>query len=408
MSDELLQQIQRMQFNDRGGAEALLLSFIQQTFPDLNAVKVELRPLAVSLNSFNGFLTCGDGQRLFFKTHVEQDGIIGEYYNAAMLAEVGYPIIQPIRASTQAGQQLLIYEVIDSPSVFDVARGLERQPDEALFARLTAAQHHADDILIARYEHTRHKIAAQENVTQPVHQLFYHRLTGGRLERFYGDSERFTLPHGVFDAREIRRKHWTINGSHYNETLDDIIARAIVLLNPSCDDVAVVGHGDAHNGNVFLTDNGLVYFDPAFAGKHHPLLDLTKPLFHNVFAMWMYFAEEEAASLTIDVHTDGESWHITHDYPFNAVRRMFWESKTQRVLAPTLRVLRAQGTLREDWRLFLKASLFCCPFLTLNLTGFPPKISLLGLAMAVQMGSESTEQRSLIDSLLDAVERALD
>lgn len=407
MSDELLQQIQRMQFNDRSGAEALLLSFIQQTFPDLNALKVELRPLAVSLNSFNGFLTCADGQRLFFKTHVEQDGIIGEYYNAAMLAEVGYPIIQPIRASTQYGQQLLIYEVMESPSVFDVARGLERQPDTAMLTRLSEAQSRADDHLFTIYTKSLHAVTAQENAAQPVHQLFYHRLMGGRLQRFYGDAQAFTLPNGVFDARELRRKHWTINGSHYEETLDDIINRAVVLLNPVRDDVAVVGHGDAHNGNVFFTGSGLVYFDPAFAGKHHPLLDLTKPLFHNVFAMWMYFAEEEAAKLTIDVHADGERWHVRHDYPFNAVRRMFWENKTQRVLVPTLQMLRAQGTLREDWRAFLKASLFCCPFLTLNLTGFLPKISLLGLTMAVQMGSESIEQRSLIDSLLDTVEQAL-
>ena len=97
------------------------------------------------------------------------------------------------------------------------------------------------------------------------------------------------------------------------------------------------GHGDAHNGNVFyLADReppSLLYFDPAFAGKHDPLLDLTKPLFHNVFAMWMYHAQEKADALTINVRKDGDRWDVTHDYGLPPVRSMFWQSKVQRVLA---------------------------------------------------------------------------
>jgi hypothetical protein len=48
--------------------------------------------------------------------------------------------------------------------------------------------------------------------------------------------------------------------------------------------------------------------------------------------------------------------------------------------------------------------------LTLNLADaerFPPEISLLGLCMAVEMGAESYDERSLIDQTLDEVESAL-
>jgi hypothetical protein len=38
---------------------------------------------------------------------------------------------------------------------------------------------------------------------------------------------------------------------------------------------------------------------------------------------------------------------------------------------------------------------------------FPPQIGLLGLAMAVEMGSESSGVRSLIDTTLDEVEQTL-
>ena len=114
MTHNLLQNIQQLQFDNRQEAENLLRDFIADTF-QINVAIVELRPLAISLNSFNGFLTLADGTRLFFKTHTETDNIINEYYNAAQLAEAGYPIIKPLMSSTQAGKQLLVYEVIESP-----------------------------------------------------------------------------------------------------------------------------------------------------------------------------------------------------------------------------------------------------------------------------------------------------
>ena len=425
MSD-LLQQIQMLQFSDRAQAESLLRAFIVETFPQLDVTAVELRPQAVSLNSFNGFLTLADGGRLFFKTHTEEDNVIDEYYNAAMLAQAGYPVIQPVHSSTRAGQHLLIYEVIEDPSVFDVAWSLEQgQADDATLAALSEAQQRADDHLLACYRATLADQPAAEVARAPVHQLFYHRLAGGRLERFYGplpgeagDDMHIALPGGERSLREIRRLRWTINGQRYDETLDDIIRRALDLLDPAGTlDVnpAVVGHGDAHNGNVFFRAGGadgpeLLYFDPAFAGRHHPLLDLTKPLFHNVFAMWMYFPHVKQAATRIHMAQDGDRLIVTHDYHLPPLRHMFLTSKVERVLLPTLRDLRRRGWLRPDWRAYLKAVLFCCPLLTLNLADgdrFPPEISLLGLVMAVEMGAESHDVRSLIDRTLDAVEDAL-
>ncbi|MFN8451737.1 MAG: hypothetical protein U0521_24885 [Anaerolineae bacterium] len=99
---DTLQHIQALQFSDKAAAEALLLEFLRANYP-FDAVAVELRPLAVSLNSFNGIMTLADGSRLFFKTHIESDGVIDEYYHAALLAEAGYPVLSPIYASKKAG-----------------------------------------------------------------------------------------------------------------------------------------------------------------------------------------------------------------------------------------------------------------------------------------------------------------
>ena len=410
---------QRLQVTDRPAAEARLLSFMRDEL-GLQAVRVELRPLAVSLNSFNGYMTLQDGERLFFKTHTEADTIIAEYYNAAHLAEVGFPVLQPLYSSTERGRQLLVYPVIERPSVFDVAWEIE-QGRAGDYEGLVTAQQATDDRLMSIYVRTMAPQTADEAAAAPVHQLFHHRLAGGRLERFYGplpgcagESVAIVLPNGTWSMRGIRSARWTINGRTYTESLDDLIAKALELLKPNQAGPSIVGHGDAHNGNLFFlgteTPPRLMYFDPAFAGRHHPLLDLTKPLFHNVFAMWMYHAAEFARDLTITAYEFDGQWVVNHDFALPAIREMFWTSKVERVLIPTLRLLKAQGWLRPDWRAYLKAALFCCPFLTINLADserFPSAISLLGLTIAVEMGGESLNGRSLLDRTLDEVEASL-
>lgn len=412
MSDDLLQRIQTLQFSDRAAAQTLLLQFVRATFP-LDVRAVELRPLAVSLNSFNGFLTLADGSRLFFKTHTEPDGVIGEYYHAGRLAEAGYPVLQPLYSSTEAGKQLLIYELIDDPSVFDVAWEVENGRAD-LLPLLTRAQNDVDDHLLETYRATLEWQSADDAARAPVHQLFYHRLAGERLERFYNPGFTVNLPDGPASLGEVRQVRWRINGRDYHLTLDNLIKTASDLLTPAQAGPSIVGHGDAHNGNLFFRHRGqlasLLYFDPAFAGRHHPLLDLTKPLFHNVFAMWMYFPEVKRDATRIALQRDPGRWTVEHDYAIPEVRQMFLHSKSERVLIPTLLDLKARGWLRPDWRAYLKAALFCCPFLTMNLadnTKFPPEISLLGLTMAVEMGAESNGERGLMDRMLDEVERAL-
>lgn len=410
-----LDTIQRLQFTDRAAAEALLMAFMRDQL-GIDAVNVELRPLAVSLNSFNGFLRLGDGQQQFFKTHTEADTVITEYYNAAHLAEAGYPVLQPVYSSTGTGRQLLIYPVIDSPSVFDAAWAIETGGQTALDG-LTRAQNDSDDQLWRIYANTLALQPAEEAAGAPVHQLFYHRLAGGRLARFYGAGQGDDRTISLLDGKRVSLEHlrsarWSINGQVYSDSLNQIIERAAWLLRPEQAGASIIGHGDAHNGNLFYPGGGqpLLYFDPAFAGRHSPLLDLAKPLFHNVFAMWMYFPQEKAQQLDLTARLAGERLLVEHDYALHEVRHMFLRSKLERVLIPALHELQARGLLESNWRDTLKAALFCCPLLTMNLTDstrFPPAVQMLGLAMAVEMGADSTGERSLIDCALDEAERAL-
>ncbi|MBN1966651.1 MAG: phosphotransferase [Anaerolineae bacterium] len=410
----ILQDIQRLQYTDAQAAEDLLLAFVQDVF-GLETAAVTLRPLAVSLNSFNGFLTLADGTRLFFKSHVEPGGVIAEYYNTDLMLHAGYPVIRPVYASTEPGRQMLLYEVVEDRSVFDLAWAIE-QGEADLMEPLRQAQETADDLLWQVYAATLTWQAAEAHAQAPVHQLFHHRLTQGRLAAFYGPGTAITLPGlGTVPLEQVRGKRWVINGVTFADILDDVIARAIDLLRPAHAGSAVVGHGDAHNGNVFFRQSGedtptLVYFDPAFAGQHDPLLDLVKPLYHNVFAMWMYFPQVFAGARDASLTVDGDVLHVTYPADLHPVRAMFQTNKTRRVLVPLLRELRTRGWLRPDWQTYLQAALACCPLLTMNLANgerFPPGVALLGLAHTVEMGARSSDGTSRIESWLDEVEAAL-
>jgi hypothetical protein len=409
ITDTLLSTIQRLQYTDKAAAEAQLLSFIQQTFPELPAppLQVELRPSAVSLNSFNGYLTLQNGQRFFFKTHVEPNSILSEYYNSALLETAGYPIIRPVYASTEYGKQFLIYDLIDSPSVFDLARELEvnaAPPSDPRFEALRIAQNREDQALLGRYLATLTPRTAEEAAQSPVHQLLYHRLAGERYKTFYLDGETPRLP---------LDKTWLVNGRRYTQTLRELVNNA-ALIHPQRAGYGVIGHGDAHNGNVFVQPDPdsvggakLVYFDPAFAGLHDPLLDLTKPLFHNAFATWMYHPVNHPQAETLTVTESDTTITVEFDETPPPIRRMFIESKVTHTLAPLLRELKHRRLLSETWRTTLKTALFCCPLLTMNLMDrgrFPVKTHWLGLSYAVIMGAESTgTSLSLIDSLLGEI-----
>jgi hypothetical protein len=343
-----------------------------------------------------------NGGQLFFKTHVEPDSVIGEYYNAALLAEAGYPVIRSRYASTDYGKQFLIYDRIDSPSVFDVARQIEMGATPARsYDDLTAAQHSADNHLFEIYVNSLADQSADEASHAPVHQLFYHRLTGTRYHAFYETSDNFVA--------QSLDKHWIINGRRYRSTLRALIAKQTVIA-PARSGLSVIGHGDAHNGKLFLTGGGLVYFDPAFAGRHNPFLDLAKPLFHNVFASWMYHPIDHPQAQTLNVHQDSDSITIDYDETLPDIRQMFFASKVERVLGPFVIELQRRKQLPADWHLYLRLALLCCPLLTMNLADrnrFPEATAWLGLAYAVQMGSESDGGCGMLDKALDEIEANL-
>jgi hypothetical protein len=432
-----LAEIQRIQMQDRSRAEALLRQWFQAHLA-VPVTAVTLTPRPTSLNSLNGFCVI-DGQQLFFKTHVEEQGVLDEYYNVDVLERAGYPVVKPVAAFRERGRQMLIYPCVTAPVVFDIVRALETNPNSVPDPARTSApsgqgpggadksqnawpdltieaflrvERQEDRRLLDIYLRTLEFLPAQANGTAPVHQLFWHRLQGERMRTFYARRP-ITLPVGTFDIAALLRLKWVINGRAYSETLGAMFERAADLLVPSRPAWSVIGHGDAHNGNIFFEPSPDVagytyrYFDPAFAGRHSPLLDLAKPLFHNVFAAWMYFPQEVAQTLKLEARLINNTLYVEHDYVPSPVRLGILQARVELVLGPLVRELAARHALADDWQAFLKSALLCCPLLTINLADperVPAPVALLGLAYTVEMGGLAYQGTpSLLDAALATI-----
>jgi phosphoglycolate phosphatase-like HAD superfamily hydrolase len=399
-----LATIRRLQFSEREKAERLLLRWFARHM-DLQIENLILMPKPASVNSLDGIYRV-KGQEYFFKTHVEGHSILEEYHHAEILSNVGYNTIMPLHTVHEKDQQMVIYPVVRWPVMFDLMRVVEiGGTAQTKVGVLVAAEKRECERLLEIYQSTLAASTAEEYAKAPIHQLFWQRLTGGRLSNFYA-SEVFTFPSWqdssgqeqglVFE--DLLRYRWVINGTAINgalSTLGDLIERAKVVLNPSREGMTVIGHGDAHFGNVFLQEQtNYLYFDPAFAGRHSPILDIVKPFFHNVFATWMYFPREVSQDLQITVAVRDGSIFVEHNYKLTLVRRAILDTKLEYLLKPLIALLHERDALPADWEEVFRLALMCCPLLTVNLLDREKRsteICWLGLSQAVQMGNFAIE-----------------
>ncbi|MDR3505481.1 MAG: hypothetical protein P4L52_04475 [Acidocella sp.] len=363
-----------------------------------------------SLNSLNGFFAAG-GDEFFFKFHQEEgeDAMAGEYYRAGLLAAAGLPVDMPVHVSRLPGEQILVYHRRHEPRFADMLRALDASGETS--PRALAAEAGLDEALLAVAQRTLHAITPEQAAAEPLHQLFHNRLVdegqfpGGRYKRFYlGQS--VELPGLTLPWAEFAALPFVVNGARYRHTLDELFIRAAERLNPPrlADAGGVTAHGDAHNANVWDTPDGLVFFDPAFAGENVPsLLAEVKSTFHNMLAhpFWLYDPEETASRYTARAWAEDGALHIETDWAPTPLRRDLLRVKAERFWQPFLNTLHARGMLPDDWQEVLRLALFLCPTLVMNLRAgagrHNPVSSAIGFAVAVMAGSAPIGPPAAID-----------
>jgi hypothetical protein len=405
--------------------EELLSAFIQKKFA--LTVQVQINQSAVSLNSVNGTLILADGEKMFFKFHAEEGEAEtqSEYYNGKILAKHGFDIIEPLYQSTDVGEQFLIYPYITAPTFFEVCDTLDAQYlsnnnyDESLKKSVLIAERNFCETCVKVAQKTFAVTSSNIVATEPIWQLFSTRLVSKnneipRLDLYY-QNQKIQLPDGSeILFKDLANKKWIINGRTFDQSLSEIIIQSKkIICSESCKEWGtIVAHGDDHNGNKFFDQkkSSLTYFDPAFAGQNIPaLLAFIKTIFHDTLAhpFWLYTPKKIDPETKLDWTITEKSVVINHNVDLSVIsplRSDLLTIKLEYLLKPIVQMLRQKKLLPTNALDFIKKALFCCPFLVLNLINYQkysPKMSLLALSKAVEMGSLSDKDNSLDASLRD-------
>jgi len=422
--------------NEHKKAEPILARFIADKF-DIRSVKsLKIRKDNISLNSVNGTFEDGSARRFFFKFHLEENeaDTLDEYYKAELLSKVGYAVELPLFISRDVGEQILIYPYVEYERLFDVCRRIE-QGAESETENIIAAQADMDRMAAEKCIATLTLAKGEDYIAEPLLQLFYWRLVdkqpdgtylpGGRFKSFYLDKD-FTFQGLELPYAELSPLKWNINGVPYAISLGEAFENARNLLAPDSisEYPACIAHGDAHNGNVWVKpdEKGKVtfsYFDPAFASEKMPvLLAEIKSTFHNIFAHpdWLYQAAEAEKKLNISAEIKDGTLYVQHNWKLTNLRQRFLDSKKNLFWIPVLQELKKRKWLPANWQDFMRAALFCCPTLVMNLragTGtnvnmHTLKTSLLGLSIAMMCASTPISGDDIMSDFFNSLGRTLE
>lgn len=416
-------------------AQGYLTDFIAAKF-GIRVDHLTIRQDNLSLNSINGTFNTDNGEKSFFKFHMEEsEETVAEYYRAELLAGAGYPVETPLYLSKDVGEQILIYPYKKSERLADMCKRLESTSDSPEYTALIEGQKELDQICAQKAIETLKTATPDDLSNEPLLQLFYWRLVdtddkgkitpGGRHHDFYV-GKNFTLPNGqTLSYDQIAHMTWQINDIPYDMTLDRAFSESRRILSPDyySQYAACTAHGDAHNGNVWGNKraDGSIYlswFDPAFAGSNIPvLLAEVKTLFHNIFAhpLWLYDAAEADPTLDVSCAIKDNRIIVQHNWALSPLRSAFLSSKKDYFWIPVLKDLHSKNMLPDDWEDYVRSALFCCPTLVMNLRSgagtaqntHTPKTSLLGLSIAIMLASSPENGQDPLSEFFDEIRKGL-
>ena len=368
-------------FQQTGGSERnrLFSKYIKEALPDENVSDVEVISSLASLNSVAASGMIG-GRKYFFKVHVETGlNADDEYRQAGLLKQAGWPVYSPIMKSENHGFPLLVYPWTDSPTLFDkLERSYKAGRSELYDKDLKLLE--AMNRRIGRMELISLKeIPASAAATAPVQMFFARRFEkGARIDKWYAPETVFPLPSAgsglALSWDVICRARWKINDQEFSATLGDIVKEARKMLAFSQEDEvwATISHGDDHAGNIFLSSDEALVFDPAAASDINPaVLADVKALAHNGFLPMggMYYDptleytyEYGEAENTIKVSVDFSKSPVFDRHM--AIARQIIDFR----LNPMLTALREKGADMEKEHARLKTALAACALLTVDIS----------------------------------------
>ena len=138
------------------------------------------------------------------------------------------------------------------------------------------------------------------------------------------------------------------------------------------------------------------------------LLPEIKTSFHNIFAhpFWLYHNKIAEEKYKISVKTDDNNIYIEHNWQLGDLRTGFLQQKIK-FWRELFNHLKTKGYEFDNAREFMRAALFCCPSLVINLRAGADKhnatTSMLGLVICVMLSCEPKYKQDVVNEFLDGI-----
>jgi len=217
----------------------------------------------------------GGLKRYVLKCASSQD--ISNEINGTKAIEKYLPVSKVIAYSLINNKAWLLREYISGVLMADMTNHFEPQKN---IEHLIELETEKEKLIVKGYSKLNRSLSKDDYMNLTANKLFHHRLIGDRYKNFYVDGEH--IP-------KLINKKVVINGRSYSLTVEEIFKSILEKYSTKRQIRAFVGHGDAHQGNVIVSDKGSVrFFDNEYAGVMPVGMDLSKP-YYNDFLGTLFF-----------------------------------------------------------------------------------------------------------------------
>ncbi|KAI1811217.1 hypothetical protein GGS20DRAFT_563964, partial [Poronia punctata] len=320
-----------------------------------------------------GTIGFGNNTVLYVKSSPYLVGRVDEELKGALLAAKYFPrTIIPLLSASKA----LLYPYLEGPtqsegrlSFIDNNREDERKLRSLLHMELIKT---ADTL--AAYRRTL-PLSEKDDIPPSIHVYFHENLKDDKMMRdYYGQGIKIGDHH--FSFEKLLYVRWKINGKYY-PPLREALDKATAILSPTSPSMTacptIFGLGSAHGNKIMATPpNDLTYLSYEVAGFHPVMLDMAKPMYHDVFFHTQFRGSLVRAEPDL-VYKYNEKKHkitVTYKPCPDKLSRVIMAIKQKYLLQPLSRELQAtKGVDLRDHVQLLTAALFACAIVSEDLVG---------------------------------------
>jgi len=271
------------------------------------------------------------------------------------------------------GYEWILYEHIEGSLMSEVFSNIRDQRQFNAFLKLEKSK---ELKLIALHSQLTGLLDYNSYIKSRANKLFHGRLVGRRYKEFYKK--------GGNNISKMFNRKIILNGQVLPITIAQIISNIRNKYTNRDDTLrveAILGHGDAHHGNIIVNDK-IWFIDNEYAGATTPLMEIAKPYYNDFFGDIFFYGIKTLDKL-LKIHSfedDGTNINVKME-----ISREFQRYITLANIKLELRSKFVNGDTKDY--ISLNDYLFLCHILTKNPNKYSSKSQkqFLVLAIVIQL-----------------------